>query len=103
MSTSTLLKGDYLAMGNNQMLAADPETREVRRFLTGPNGCELTGVTSTPDGRSMFVNIQHPGEPASERSDPKNPTAVSVWPDGNGRPRSATVVIRRRDGGVIGS
>jgi secreted PhoX family phosphatase len=103
VSTSTLLKGDYGAMGNNQMLAADPETREVRRFLTGPNGCELTGVTSTPDGRSMFVNIQHPGEPASERSDPKNPTAVSAWPDGMGRPRSATVVIRRRDGGVIGS
>src|SRR5262245_59410910 len=103
VSTSTLLKGDYAAMGNNQMLAADPETREVRRFLTGPNGCELTGVTATPHGRSMLVNIQHPGEPASERSDPKNPTAISVWPDGVGRPRSATVVIRRRDGGVIGS
>jgi uncharacterized protein len=48
VSTSTLLKGDYLARGNNQMLAADPETREVRRFLTGPNSCERTGVTSTP-------------------------------------------------------
>ena len=71
VSTSTLLKGDYATMGNNQMLAANPETREVRRFLTGPNGCELTGVTSTPDGRSMFVNIQHPGEPASERNDPE--------------------------------
>jgi secreted PhoX family phosphatase len=103
VSTSTLLKGDYAGLGNNQMLAADPETREVRRFLTGPNGCELTGVTSTPDGRSMFVNIQHPGEPASERNDPTNPTAVSSWPDGAGRPRSATVVIRRRDGGTIGS
>ena len=103
VSTSTLLKGDYATMGNNQMLAANPETREVRRFLTGPNGCELTGVTSTPDGRSMFVNIQHPGEPASERNDPKNPTAVSSWPDGTGRPRSATVAIRRRDGGPIGS
>jgi secreted PhoX family phosphatase len=103
VSTSTLLKGDYTGMGNNQMLAANPETREVRRFLTGPNGCELTGVTSTPDGRSMFVNIQHPGEPASERNDPKNPTAVSSWPDGLGRPRSATVAIRRRDGGLIGS
>jgi uncharacterized protein len=34
---------------------------------------------------------------------PKNPTAVSSWPDGVGRPRSATVAIRRRDGGLIGS
>jgi len=89
-------------MGNNQMLAADPATGEVRRFLTGPNSCEITGVVTTPDGRTMFVNIQHPGETPSERGDPRNPTAVSAWPDG-GRPRSATVVIRRRDGGVIGS
>jgi len=85
------------------MLAADPETREVRRFLTGPSGCERTGVTSTPDGRSVFVNIQYPGEPSSERSDPKNPIGISAWPDGPGRPRSATVVIQRRDGGVIGA
>jgi secreted PhoX family phosphatase len=103
VSTSVLNKGDYANIGNNQMLGADPETREVRRFLTGPSGGEVTGVVTTPDGRTMFVNIQHPGETSSERSDPKNPTAVSAWPDGNGRPRSATIVIRRRDGGVIGT
>jgi hypothetical protein len=103
VSTSVLHKGDYAAIGNNQMLAADPETREVRRFLTGPSGSEVTGVVTTPDGRSMFVNIQHPGETPTERADPKNPTAVSAWPDGAGRPRSATVVIRRRDGGIIGA
>jgi uncharacterized protein len=103
VSTSVLHKGDYTKLGNNQMLAADPETREVRRFLTGPSGSEITGVVTTPDGRTMFVNIQHPGETSSERSDPKNPTAVSSWPDGSGRPRAATVVVRRRDGGVIGA
>lgn len=102
VSTSVLNTGDYANMGNNQMLAADPRTGEVRRFLTGPKGCELTGVVTTPDGTTMFVNIQHPGETASERSDPANPTAVSAWPDGQGRPRSATVVIRKADGGVIG-
>ena len=51
----------------------------------------------------MLVNIQHPGETPSERSDPKNPTAISAWPDGSGRPRSETIVIQRRDGGVIGA
>ena len=44
ISTSALNKGDYANMGNNQMLAADPATGEIRRFLTGPNGCEITGV-----------------------------------------------------------
>ena len=90
-------------MGNNQMLAADPATGEIRRLLTGPAGCELTGVVTTPDRRTLFVNIQHPGETPSERSEPRNPTAVSAWPDGAHRPRSATVVIRRRDGGLIGT
>jgi uncharacterized protein len=102
ISTSALNQGDYATIGNNQMLAADPATREIRRFLTGPRGCELTGVVTTPDGRTMFVNIQHPGETPRERSDPANPTAVSTWPDG-GRPRSATLVIRKNDGGVIGT
>jgi secreted PhoX family phosphatase len=105
VSTSALGKGDYTRLGNNAMLVADPATREVRRFLVGPNGCEVTGVTATPDGRSMFVNIQHPGETASERSDPARPTAVSAWPDGraDGRPRSSTIVITKLDGGVIGT
>jgi uncharacterized protein len=105
VSTSALNRGDYARLGNNMMLAADPATGEIRRFLTGPNGCEITGVIGTPDGRSMFVNIQHPGEPSSERSDPAKPTGVSTWPDGAaaGRPRSATIVIRKRDGGMIGT
>jgi secreted PhoX family phosphatase len=87
------------------MLAADPATGEIKRFLTGPRGCEVTGVIATPDGRSMFVSIQHPGEPASGDNNPSNPGAISTWPDGPGigRPRSATIVIRRTDGGVVGT
>jgi len=105
VSTSTLNKGHYERIGNNQMLAADIRTGEIRRFLTGPRGCEVTGVITTPDARTMFVNIQHPGESPSERSDPQNPKAISSWPDGaaGGRPRAATIVIRRNDGGVIGT
>ena len=63
--------------------------------------CEITGATQTPDGTTMFINIQHPGETPSDRSDPSEPAKFSKWPYG-GRPRSATVVIRRNDGGVIG-
>lgn len=105
VSSSTMGKGHYERLGNNQMLCADTRTGEVRRFLTGPRGCEVTGVTMTPDRRTMFINIQHPGESPSERSDPANPKAYSSWPDGDAgdRPRSSTVVIRREDGAVIGS
>ena len=91
------------------MLVADVKSGETRRFLTGPNGCELTGITATPDGKTLFVNIQHPGETASERSDPARPTAVSAWPANQfatavgGRPRSGTLVITRNDGKPISS
>ena len=95
---------DFAGMGNNQMLACDTRTGEVRRFLTGPTNCEITGVTFTPDGRHMFISVQHPGETPSDRSDPKQPQRFSNWPDfrPDGRPRSANVVISRLDGGVIG-
>ena len=78
---------------NNQMLAADPVTGDIRRFLVGPKGCEITGWTMTEDQRTMFVNVQHPGEGAT---DPANPASQSNWPDRIGRPRSATLAIRRR-------
>ena len=105
ISTSSLGKGDMKGLGNNALLACNPATGEVRRFLTGPVNCELTGATWTPDGRTMFVNIQHPGETPSERTDPNEPRRFSNWPDFNpqGRPRAATLVIRRDDGGVIGA
>ncbi len=97
-------QGEMAAIGNNQLLACDVKSGEIRRFLTGPMGCEITGPAFTPDGRTLFINIQHPGETAGERSDPLQPRRVSNWPDFSpgGRPRSATVAIRRRDGGVVG-
>jgi secreted PhoX family phosphatase len=75
--------------------------KKVRRFLVGPKECEITGIAETPDGRALFVNIQHPGE--STTPDFNTGTFGSHWPDGGlSRPRSATIVITRDDGGVIG-
>jgi secreted PhoX family phosphatase len=100
-----MYKGEFERIGNNQMLAFDRATGEARRFLTGPRNCEITGLAFTPDMRTAFVNVQHPGETPSDRSDPAEPAKFSSWPDfrPGARPRSATVVIRKRDGGVIGT
>jgi secreted PhoX family phosphatase len=81
----------------------------LRRFLVGPVGAEVTGITETPDGKAIFVGIQHPGENATDYKDTKN----GVWPTNaaNGvggvygagsRPRSATIIITKDDGGKIG-
>ncbi|MEN9628499.1 MAG: hypothetical protein RJA10_1726 [Pseudomonadota bacterium] len=100
-----MYKGELVNIGSNQMLACDVATGQTRRFLTGPINCEVTGVAWTPDMRTMFINVQHPGETPSDRSDPAQPRRFSNWPDfrPSGRPRSATVVIRREDGGLIGT
>ena len=75
----------------------------LRRFLVGPKQCEITGLTETPDGKTLFVNIQHPGEDVKP-ADIGTPSAYpSHWPDGGlSRPRSATIAITRNDGGVVG-
>lgn len=103
--------GDWANIGGNAMLCVDTVTREVKRFLTGPKNCEVTGVVSTPDGKTMFVGIQHPGEDWTG-----NFTDNSTWPDSgaNGpttysgltavyKPRSGVLAITKDDGGVIGS
>jgi secreted PhoX family phosphatase len=80
-----------------------PGSEGLRRFLVGPKGCEVTGIAESGDGRALFVNIQHPGEDtdAARIADPAG--FQSHWPDsGASRPRSATIVITRDDGGPIG-
>ena len=79
-------------------VGAAPTTASLRRFLVGPKGAEITGIAAAPDLRTLFVNIQHPGEGGDLV------TLQSSWPalDGASRPRSATVVITKDDGGTIG-
>ncbi|MBD8603223.1 PhoX family phosphatase [Pseudomonas sp. CFBP 8771] len=86
--------GDFAGMGNNQMLCADPASGEIRRFMVGPVGCEVTGVSFAPDQRTLFIGIQHPGE-----------NGGSTFPEHlpNGKPRSSVIAISREDGGVIGA
>jgi uncharacterized protein len=83
--------------------ACYPLGTRLKRFLVGPVQCEMTGFSESPDGKALFVNVQHPGvlTPAAALGNPASYT--SHWPDGGtARPRSATLVITRNDGGVIG-
>lgn len=89
--------------GQQTITGAKVTDATLRRFLVGPKQCEITGIAMTPDYKAIFINVQHPGEdslsyakpesnwPATQK-DPSNKTA---------RPRSATVVITRKDGGII--
>lgn len=117
LGASTAVSGSTpagAALAATRVGASFTETT-LKRFLVGPRDQEITGVIETPDGKTMFVNVQHPGEdtpaanvtanagdfnsywPAAERA--PGSAAVATGP----RPRSGTVVITKNDGGLIGS
>jgi secreted PhoX family phosphatase len=94
--------------GQRTFVGKAPGDDALRRFLVGVPGSEITGVDLTPDNKTLIVGIQHPGEtgtldlfqsnwPASSGADAALPGAA------NNRPRTATIVIRRTDGGDIGT
>lgn len=76
------------AFGHNAMFYVDQRTRQSRRFLVGPVGCEITGIAYTPDLANFFVNIQHP---------------TGNWPINGEKPRSSTIVVTRTDRQPVGN
>ncbi len=89
--------GDQYEGKPDQLMVADTRTGTLARLLVGVAGCEITGLTTTPDRRTLFVNVQHPGN--------GNPqiTSFPAADDGKTVPRDCTLVVRRKDGGVVGS
>ena len=74
--------------GQQTRIGMPASNDNIKRFFVGPEGCEVTGITMAPDFKTLFINIQHPG---------------NTWgavADGS-TPRSATVMITKEDGDVI--
>jgi len=106
--TLTYPKTDGSTLSVDTFVGKSASADTLKRFLVGPVGCELTGITETPDGKALFVNIQHPGETTAAANVGDVSKFTSQWPANAGygagkRPRSATIVITKNDGGRIGS
>jgi len=112
-TTLNYTRADGSTLAIDTFVGKQPVASTLKRFLVGPVECELTGCTETPDGKTLFANVQHPGEglTAAQVTDPT--TYKSRWPGNAGyqavagnttsRPRSATIAITKNDGGRIGS
>ncbi len=106
--TLSYTKTDGSTLAVDTYVGKTPTATTLKRFLVGSVASEITGLCETPDGKAIFINIQHPGETTrmADIADPSKYT--SQWPSNAGygagkRPRSATIVITKNDGGKIGT
>ncbi|MEI6098174.1 MAG: PhoX family phosphatase [Alphaproteobacteria bacterium] len=79
----------------------DGPARGLPKLLfTAPIGAECSGPCFTPDGSTLFVSVQHPGENSDNLA-----TATTRWPDfkADNAPRPAVVAIQRIDGAEVAS
>jgi len=85
-------KEPYLTFGNNSLFVVPvkgPQAGQVIRVANAPTDAEFTGICFSPDGKTLFLSVQHPGE-----NSPTLQELTSHWPDGgNSIPRSAVVCI----------
>jgi secreted PhoX family phosphatase len=88
--------------GNNALYYVPlrgPNANVAFRFANAPVRAELTGPTYVRGSNTMFLSVQHPGEPgpASELDDPITPANYkSHWPEGGlSKPKPSVVAIRK--------
>jgi len=95
MSGSSMNRADkpYMPFKNNSLFVIPrygKDAGKVIRVVTAPRDAELTGPWFSPDGKTLFLSVQHPGE---QTKDINNPT--STWPfDDDNIPKSAVVAIQ---------
>lgn len=94
--------GSSLKVGDvTTYMGSKPTASNLVRFLVGPKECEITGVTFTPDMKAVFANVQHPGEDGSRAAPSSNWPASQTNPSAKSLPRSATVIVTRKDGKAL--
>ncbi len=85
-------EGPYMPFKNNSLFVVPrygEDAGKVIRVVSAPKDAELTGPWFSPDGKTLFLSVQHPGEQTKDLNDP-----TSKWPfDQDGIPKPAVVAI----------
>lgn len=91
ISGSKIGKGPYAPYGNNGLYViptSGPQAGTPIQVASAPVQAEMTGLCFSPDYKTLFVSVQHPGE---KSKDPIN-KPTSTWPDG-GVAKSTVVAL----------
>ncbi|MEQ9423733.1 MAG: DUF839 domain-containing protein [Cyclobacteriaceae bacterium] len=93
ISGSKMNKGEYAPFKNNGLYfipTAGENAGKAFQIASGPHDCEITGPTFSPDYKTLFVCVQHPGSESEGMN-----SFTSHWPEGGDTlPRSAVVAIQ---------
>ena len=90
ISGSSIGKAPYKKFGNNGLFvipASGKQAGKAIQVASAPIDAELTGICFSPDQKTLFLSVQHPGETTKELSKP-----TSHWP-GGGTPKPSVVAI----------
>jgi hypothetical protein len=90
ISGSSIGEGPYQGFGNNGLFyipLRGPQAGEAFQVASAPVGAEFTGPSFSPDGKTLFLSVQHPGEGSKLGEKP-----TSRWPGGS-MPKPAVVII----------
>ncbi|MCB0794497.1 MAG: DUF839 domain-containing protein, partial [Flavobacteriales bacterium] len=85
-------EGPYMPFKNNSLFVIPRHGKDagkVFRVASAPRDAELTGPWFAPDGKTLFLSVQHPGDQTTDLDQP-----TSLWPfDGDNLPKPAVVAI----------
>ncbi len=92
MSGDSMHKGVLQNFGNNGLfvvMRTGPQAGIPVQVASAPTDAEFTGPLFSPDGKTLFLSVQHPGEQSKDKTN-----LTSRWPSGKGLPRASVVTLQ---------
>lgn len=95
ISGYSMNSNEYKGFGNNGIFVvptSGDNAGNIIQIASAPNDAEFTGICFSPDEKTLFVSVQHPGELTRDLEKP-----TSTWPTGT-IPKPSVIAI---EGGFI--